>query len=103
MPNQYYFTQTALSCNPKAKSFTLNTFEIRALKKGEKEGKEENKATAIKELYRIIWIKEGSGTLYADMHTYSISSDTIFLYKAGPGSKTGTGGTDGWIYTFFFD
>jgi AraC-like DNA-binding protein len=54
-----------------------NAFEIRVLKNGE------NNAPAIKELFRIIWIKEGSGALSVDMHTYSISRDSIYCIKPG--------------------
>lgn len=57
----------------------VNTFDIRALKKGENE----NYATANKELLRIIWIREGSGTMYVDMCACPIDSDTIYCIRPG--------------------
>jgi AraC-like DNA-binding protein len=98
MLNPDYSIQPASSGNRKAKGFTLNTFEIHALKNGE------NNATAVKELFRIIWIKEGSGALYADMHPYSIGSDTIFCIKPGQAVKfEPMEETDGYALSFSAD
>ena len=60
----------------------INTFDIQSLKKGENEA-EENNISAIKELFRISWIREGSGILYVDLRIYTISSDTIYFTKPG--------------------
>ncbi|MDO6429582.1 helix-turn-helix transcriptional regulator [Flavitalea sp. BT771] len=74
---------------------STSAFEIQALKNGE------NNATAIKELFRIIWIKEGAGTLSVDMHTHTISSNCIYCIKPGQVMKfEPEGETDGYSLSF---
>jgi len=72
-----------------------NAFEIQVLKK------EENNAPANKELFRIFWIKEGSGAMYIDMQEYAISGDTIYCIKPGQAIKFEPAKeTDGYALSF---
>jgi len=73
----------AYYCKPKAKDSTFNSFEIRILKKEEPEEKKASNAPAGKELFRIIWIMQGSGALHVDMRSNTISCDTIYCIKPG--------------------
>lgn len=91
----------ALSCKPKAKGCILNPFEIQVLKKEEREEISESRA---KELFKIIWIREGSGVLFVDMHAYTICSDTIYCIKPGQAVKfEHTEGMDGYTLSFSSD
>jgi len=59
-----------------AKGLTINTFGIQSLQKG-------NDLVSNKELFRIIWIKDGSGSLYADMRICASDGDTIYCIRPG--------------------
>ena len=95
---------TASSGNPKANGVAINAFEIRVLNNGENKDKEEDHSPAGKEFFRIIWIKEGSGALSVDMHTYTIGNDTIYCIRPGQAFKfEPVEGTDGYALSFSID
>jgi len=77
---------------------SMNAFEIQGLQNGE------NNAPANKELFRIIWIRKGSGVLYADLRTYAISCDTICCMKPGQAVRFEPAEeTDGYTLSFSTD
>jgi AraC family transcriptional activator of pobA len=80
MLNTTYSIPPIASCNTKADNHATNTFKIRILRK---QDEEEQGALGIKELFRIICIKKGTGVLYVDMRKYTISSDTVYCVKPG--------------------
>ena len=72
------------------------SFRIQTLK--------DSNAPAIKKLFNIIWIGEGSGALSIDLHTYSFGSDTIFCINPGQEVKLKPfDEIDGYIISFSAD
>ncbi len=59
-----------------SKVLTINTFGIQSLQKG-------NELASNKELLRIIWIKEGSGSLYVDLRICATGGNTIYCIRPG--------------------
>lgn len=79
-------------------NYTIKAFEIQALKKAE------IYSPAVKELFRIICIKEGAGVLYVDMQKCAIGDNTVYCTRPGQEVKfQPVDGTIGYIISFSTD
>jgi len=100
MLHQAYSMQTVSRRDPGFRSRISNAFGIQTLKKDE----EESNTPVLKELFNLIWVREGSGTLSVDLRTYSFGSDTIFCIKPGQAVKLEPfDEIDGYIISFSAD